>query len=418
MFDIVEIIVRAGKGGNGAITFRREKFVPFGGPDGGDGGKGGDVILQADSSIINLWGFKNKQLYKAGTGEDGKGQKKFGKNGDNLVLSVPEGTIVYSKGKDSLNVPLGDLDKDGSTLVIARGGRGGKGNVHFARATNQTPLLAQVGELGEEKVLVLELKLIADVGIIGYPNAGKSSLLSISTAAKPKIANYPFTTREPILGMVEIEYQGFVIAEIPGLIEGASQGRGLGHDFLRHSMRTRVLIHLVDGTAESPLDNMIKVNNELSLFDSELAKKPQIVAVNKVDVPEVREKKNEIKESFLEAGINIRFVSAVTGEGVAELMKTVMSLLADNQSRSEEAAPKVFRPQPRRKQVLISREDDVFVINEPELERIVARVDIGNPIVLGQVRAQLTRLHIDQALEKAGIKRGQKVRCGNKEWEW
>lgn len=418
MFDIVEIGVRAGKGGDGAITFRREKFVPFGGPDGGDGGKGGDVVLQANSSIINLWGFKQKKLYRAGVGGNGGRKKRSGKNGENLILKVPDGTVVYTKGKDGLDIPLGDLEKIGSTLTVARGGKGGLGNVHFATSTNQTPLLAQVGELGEEKIIVLELKLIADVGIIGYPNAGKSSLLAVATAAKPKIADYPFTTKEPIPGVVNVEYENFVIAEIPGLIEGAHQGKGLGHDFLRHSTRTRVLVHLVDGTAMSPLDNMIKVNNELSLFDSDLTKKPQIVVVNKIDIPEVKEKKNAIREAFREAGIEVLFVSAVTREGVPELIRAVMNLLKDNREQVKETAPKIFRPQPRRKQVAIDCYGEVFVIKEPELERIVARVAIEDPVVMGQVRIQMTRLHIDQALEKAGIKRGNTIRCGNKEWEW
>ena len=418
MFDITEIKVIAGKGGNGAITFRREKFVPFGGPEGGDGGKGGDVILQADSSVMNLWGFKKKGLYKAEDGGDGKAQKKHGKNGDALVLKVPEGTVVYEKGKGGLDDLLGDLEKEGEQVEVAKGGKGGLGNVHFASSTNQTPRLAQAGEVGEDKVIVLELKLIADVGIIGYPNVGKSSLLALATAAKPQIADYPFTTREPIVGVVGVEFDNFVLAEIPGLIDGAHLGRGLGHDFLRHSMRTRVLIHLIDGTADSPLDNMIKVNNELNLFDSQLARKPQIVVINKIDLPAVRDNKNEIKTAFREAGINVQFVSAVTGEGIAELMQMVMGLLKESEVREQEPAPVIFRPQPRHRQAMVSREGDVFVITFPELERIVARVDMTDPTVKGQVRGQMTRLHIDKALEKAGIKRGDKIRCSATEWEW
>ena len=418
MFDITEIKVIAGKGGNGAITFRREKFVPFGGPEGGDGGKGGDVILQADSSVMNLWGFKKKGLYKAEDGGDGKAQKKHGKNGDALVLKVPEGTVVYEKGKGGLDDLLGDLEKEGEQVEVAKGGKGGLGNVHFASSTNQTPRLAQAGEVGEDKVIVLELKLIADVGIIGYPNVGKSSLLALATAAKPQIADYPFTTREPIVGVVGVEFDNFVLAEIPGLIDGAHLGRGLGHDFLRHSMRTRVLIHLIDGTADSPLDNMIKVNNELNLFDSQLARKPQIVVINKIDLPAVRDNKNGIKTAFREAGVNVQFVSAVTGEGIAELMQMVMGLLKESEVRKQEPAPIIFRPQPRHRQAMVSREGDVFVITFPELERIVARVDMTDPTVKGQVRGQMTRLHIDKALEKAGVKRGDKIRCNATEWEW
>ncbi len=418
MFDITEIKVIAGKGGNGAITFRREKFVPFGGPDGGDGGKGGDVILQVDPSIMNLWGFKKKGLYRAENGGSGAAQKKHGKNGNTLILKVPEGTVVYEKSKSGLDDLLGDLEKEGEQVVVAKGGKGGLGNVHFASSTNQTPRLAQAGEFGEEKVITLELKLIADVGIIGYPNVGKSSLLALATAARPQIANYPFTTREPIVGVVGVEFDNFVLAEIPGLIDGAHLGRGLGHDFLRHSMRTRYLIHLIDGTTDSPLDNMIKVNNELSLFDSKLARKPQVVVINKIDLPDVRDKKNEIKTAFWEAGINVHFISAVTGEGISELMQTVMSMLKESEIQTKEPAPKVFRPQPRRRQVMISQQGDVFVVNEPELERIVARVDMTDPTVKGQVRGHMTRLHIDKALEKAGIRRGNIIRCGTTEWEW
>jgi GTP-binding protein len=367
---------------------------------------------------MNLWGYKRKSTYKAENGDAGKSQKKHGKNGEPLVLKVPEGTLIYEKGKDGLEVLLGDLEKDRAQVLVARGGRGGLGNVHFASSTNQTPRLAQKGEVGEEKIVVFELKLIADVGIIGYPNVGKSSLLALATAAKPQIADYSFTTREPIVGVVGIEFNNFVLAEIPGLVDGAHLGRGLGHDFLRHSMRTRVLIHLINGTAESPLNNMIKVNNELSFFDSRLALKPQIVAINKVDLPAVRDKKSEIRAAFREAGIDIHFISAVTGEGVSELMKEVMILLEINKPKEPEPEAKVFHPQPQRKQVVIKHEDNVFIIEHSELERIVARVDMNDPTIQSQVRGQLARLHIDNALEKSGARRGDKIRCGSIEWEW
>ena len=418
MFDITEIKVLAGRGGDGAITFRREKFVPFGGPDGGDGGKGGDIIIQADPAVMNLWGFKKKQLYKGDNGGAGAAQKKHGRNGDPLILKVPEGTIVYEKSSSGTDELLGDLEKEGEQVIVAHGGRGGLGNVHFASSTNQTHRLAQSGALGEEKVIALELKLIADVGIIGYPNVGKSSLLSLATAAKPEIANYPFTTREPIVGVVGVKYENFVLAEIPGLIDGAHLGRGLGHDFLRHSMRTRLLIHLIDGTAESPLDNMINVNNELSLFDSQLARKPQIVVINKIDLPEVQDKKKEIKKAFREADIDVHFISALSGEGIPELMKTVNDLLKASEILNQELAPRVFHPLPRHKQVAITREGDVFVVSEPELERIVSRVDMSDPTIQGQVLGQMVRLHVDKALENAGIKRGNVIRCGAAEWEW
>jgi GTP-binding protein len=418
MFDITEIKVLAGRGGDGAITFRREKFVPFGGPDGGDGGKGGDVIIEADPAVMNLWGFKKKAQYKSDNGGAGAAQKKHGRNGDDLILKVPEGTIVYKKNPDGLDDILGDLENAGDKVIVAHGGRGGLGNVHFASSINQTPRLAQSGEEGEVKVIGLELKLIADVGIIGYPNVGKSSLLALSTAAKPEIANYPFTTKEPIVGVVGVRFENFVLAEIPGLIDGAHLGRGLGHDFLRHSMRTRILIHLIDGTAESPLDNMIKVNNELSLFDSMLAMKKQIVVINKIDLPEVQEKKQAIIDSFKEAGLKIHFISAITGEGIPELMKTVNEMLKASDIVGQETPIKVFRPLPRHKTVSVTKDGDVFVVDEPELARIVSRVNVNEPEIQGQIRGQLSRLHIDKALEAAGIKRGDIIRCGESEWEW
>jgi GTP-binding protein len=418
MFDITEIKVLAGRGGDGAITFRREKFVPFGGPDGGDGGKGGDVIIEADPAIMNLWGFKKKAQYKSDNGGAGAAQKKHGRNGDDLILKVPEGTIVYKKNPDGLDDILGDLENAGDKVIVAHGGRGGLGNVHFASSINQTPRLAQSGEEGEVKVIGLELKLIADVGIIGYPNVGKSSLLALSTAAKPEIANYPFTTKEPIVGVVGVRFENFVLAEIPGLIDGAHLGRGLGHDFLRHSMRTRILIHLIDGTADSPLDNMIKVNNELSLFDSMLAMKKQIVVINKIDLPEVQEKKQAIIDSFKEAGLKIHFISAITGEGIPELMKTVNEMLKASDIVGQETPIKVFRPLPRHKTVSVTKDGDVFVVDEPELARIVSRVNVNEPEIQGQIRGQLSRLHIDKALEAAGIKRGDIIRCGESEWEW
>ncbi len=354
MFDRVEIGVKAGRGGNGIISFRREKFIPFGGPDGGDGGDGGDIIIRADASVDTLRIFRQKRFYPAGNGRDGEGKKKHGKKGKNLVVPVPVGTMVSHKAQISGDVVIADLAQPGQQVVVARGGKGGLGNAHFASATNQAPRIAQRGEAGETGSLILELKIIADVGIIGYPNTGKSTLLAAASAAKPKIASYPFTTREPILGAVEVGSRLFILAEIPGLIDGAHLGRGLGHDFLRHIVRTRMLIHLIDGSSASPVDNMIKVNNELSLYDSALVQKLQLVAVNKIDLAEVRSRLAEIKEAFSQSGIRPLFISAATGEGVAELMADTEKMLAriTPPQRGEEGNPplKVFRPQPRDRQ--------------------------------------------------------------------
>jgi GTP-binding protein len=271
MYDRVAIRVRAGKGGDGVVSFRQEKFVPFGGPDGGDGGDGGDVIIKAEGSVSSLRAFERRRFYKAANGEGGKGKKKHGKKGKNLILTVPVGTVILSKTQVGGKALMADLEEAGQQVVIARGGKGGWGNTRFVSATNQAPQIAQIGEIGEENSVILELRLIADVGVMGYPNVGKSTLLAACSAAKPKIASYPFTTREPILGAVEVGQRSFVLAEIPGLIDGAHLGRGLGHDFLRHVGRTKILIHLVDGSSASPVEDMIQVNNELSLYDSALA---------------------------------------------------------------------------------------------------------------------------------------------------
>jgi GTP-binding protein len=418
MFDVVSIGVRGGKGGAGAISFRREKFVPFGGPDGGDGGDGGNVIIKADPAVSGYKEFRQKGWYRAKDGENGKGQKKSGKRGEDLTIKVPVGTIVYEEGAGENRIMLADLSVSGEQVVIVKGGGGGRGNVHYATSTNQTPRLAQVGEEGEKNLLVLELRLIADVGIIGYPNVGKSSLLTAASAAKPKIADYPFTTKEPELGVIEIGHDTFVLAEIPGLIAGAHQGRGLGHDFLRHSTRTRIFIHLIDGSSEAPAEDMIKVNNELSLYDTALAQKLQIVVINKVDLPEVRERMESIREDFTWIGVKVRFISAATGEGVRELMKAAFELLKGIPVGRESVEPKVFHPQPKRRGTEVRNEGGVFVIDVPDIERIIMRVDMDDPTVRWQVHGLLLRKGIGKELEKAGIKGGDKVRCGNAEWEW
>jgi GTP-binding protein len=347
MFDWVEIVVRGGDGGDGIVSFRHEKFVPFGGPDGGDGGNGGDVVVRADSVVDNLRAFRPKRRYRADDGRNGGDKKKHGKKGESLLLAVPVGTVVSYKsqiGGDSLIADLGML---GQQAVVARGGKGGRGNARFATSTNQAPQIAETGEAGEEQAIILELKLIADVGLIGYPNVGKSTLLAAVSAARPKIASYPFTTREPVLGMVEVGNLSFVLAEIPGLIDGAHLGKGLGHDFLRHIVRTRVLIHLVDGSSSSPAEDMAKVNTELSLFDSALAQKPQLVAVNKIDLPQVKARLDEIKKSFSAAGSQAFFISAATGEGTLELMAQVVNLLQSVPKPEVGQRKKIFRPQPR-----------------------------------------------------------------------
>ncbi|MDP3879676.1 MAG: GTPase ObgE [Dehalococcoidales bacterium] len=421
MFDKVEITVRAGGGGDGAVSFRHEKYAEFGGPDGGDGGDGGDVIILADAGITDLRMFRGKKVYSAGRGENGKGKKQHGKKGKDLVLGVPAGCVAWRNTPSGSGEMVADLELPGQQAVVARGGRGGLGNVHFASSTNQAPQLAQKGEAGEEISLVLELRLIADAGIIGYPNVGKSTLLTAASAARPKIAGYPFTTLEPVLGLVEVNQRSFVLAEVPGLIDDAHLGRGLGHDFLRHALRTKILIHLIDGASASPVEDMLRVNAELSLFDPALAQKPQLVAVNKVDLPQVSARLAELKELFSRAGTPVFFLSAMSGEGVPELMAAAVKLLGKVAERVKSAEPVpgvVFRPQPRDAGVTVSRDGDTFVVNAPALERIVSRVDMGNPEVRRQLRQQISRLGVSKALEKAGVSPGDKVRCGGVEWEW
>jgi GTP-binding protein len=421
MIDRAEITVKAGDGGSGAVSFRHEKFVPFGGPDGGDGGDGGDVVAVADETVTSLRTFRRRRNYRADRGRDGAGQKKHGRSGADLILAVPVGTVISYKsqiGGDSL---IADLERPGQSVVVVKGGRGGKGNTHFATSTNQAPQTAQRGEVGEELAIILELKLIADVGLIGFPNVGKSTLLAAVSAAKPKIASYPFTTREPMLGLVEVGNRSFVLAEIPGLIEDAHLGRGLGHDFLRHVERTRVLIHLVDGSSESPAADMAQVNTELSLFDSALGKKPQLVAVNKIDLPQVEARLAEIADSFSAVGTDVFFVSAASGQGLPELMAEAMKLLQSipvGQAGGIKVPKKVFHPPPRRTAPSVHREGDVWEVMAPELERIITRPDEVGPGLPGELRQQLARLGVTRALEKAGVKPGDRVRCGNLEWEW
>ena len=348
MIDRVRIIVKGGNGGNGIVSFRREKFVPFGGPDGGDGGDGGSVYLVADSSKSTLSDFRYRKYYKAENGAHGRGKKQHGKKGRDLILKVPLGTIVRSI-KDGKEEYLADLTSEGQKVLVAKGGKGGWGNPHFATPSNQAPRVARKGEPGEEKELILDLKLIADVGIIGRPNVGKSTLLSRVSAARPKIADYPFTTLEPMLGVVELGYQAFVLADIPGLIEGAHQGHGLGHDFLRHIERTKILIHLIDGSTQNPVSDLEEVNKELILFNPELREKPQLIAVTKIDLPAVRERVTEFEAELSRVDAPVYFISAATGEGVPELINKAAELLAELKSRAEEVKEgefKVFRPRP------------------------------------------------------------------------
>lgn len=322
--DKVQILVRAGDGGNGCVSFRREAFVPRGGPNGGDGGSGGDVILQADAQLSTLLDLTYPKPFRAKKGTHGKGKDQTGRDGEDLVLRVPVGTLVFA---DDTGDPLQDLLLDGQQFVVARGGRGGRGNARFATATQQAPRIAEKGEKGEERSLRLELKLLADVGLVGYPNVGKSTFLSKISSARPRIADYPFTTLVPNLGVVVQEgRRPFVVADIPGLIEGASKGAGLGLTFLRHIERTRLLVHLLDaseGPSRDPVKDFDRLNRELSAYHPSLPQKVQIVALNKIDLPSVRDRAEEARRQFAQRGTVLHLLSAAHGEGVDSLIKAI-----------------------------------------------------------------------------------------------
>jgi GTP-binding protein len=419
MFDKTIIKVKAGDGGRGAISFRREKFVPFGGPDGGNGGSGGSVVVRATGSVDSLMNYRLNKIYRAENGRNGGGSKKHGKNGRDLDLKVPLGTVVKYRSENDDEF-VADLAGEGDEVVVSRGGRGGWGNTHFASSTNQSPQIAQVGERGEEQTISLEMRLIADVGIIGYPNVGKSTLLAAASAAKPKIDSYPFTTTDPVMGVVEVGQDRFVMAEIPGLIEGAHLGRGLGHEFLKHTMRTKILIHLISGISGSPVEDMIRVNEELAFYDTALARKPQIVAINKIDLPEVQDKLETIKDEFSSLGTKSYYISAATGQGIPELMTEAARVLKSVAAgkKEEGLTRRVFRPKPRDAVITVSKVGDVFVLSVPELERIVTRAGAGPSELRWQFKDQLIKLGVNRVLEKAGVKPGSKIRCGELEWEW
>lgn len=326
--DEVTISIQAGRGGKGCISFRREKYVPRGGPDGGNGGKGGDVILLADGQIRTLVDYRFRPLQRGKRGEHGRGKNQYGAEGEDLILKIPPGTIVRDT---KTGETIADLTAHGERAVIAKGGRGGRGNASFATSTNQAPRFAQPGEEGEEREISLELRLLADVGIVGFPNAGKSTLISVVSAAKPKIADYPFTTLTPNLGLVRLDSEeSFIIADVPGLIPGAHEGAGLGSRFLRHLSRTRLLVHLLDLSPDSgrdPVEDYRQINRELASFDYKLGEKPQILAANKIDIPESRAALKEVEAFAAAEGLELHPISAVTHEGVRSLIGAVKKRL-------------------------------------------------------------------------------------------
>ncbi|MBI3174291.1 MAG: GTPase ObgE [Chloroflexi bacterium] len=420
--DQVEIFVRSGKGGDGMVHFRREKFVPRGGPDGGDGGKGGDVVFEVKPTLNTLSTFRPKQKFKAEDGVGGGSSQLTGRGGKDLVIHVPPGTVIFELPTDgSAPILLGDLTQPDERLIVCQGGRGGRGNQHFATSRNQAPRTAERGEPWEEKHLKLELKLIADIGLIGVPNAGKSTLLSVLTNAKPKIAAYPFTTLEPNLGVANVDDDTTVVlADIPGLIEGAAEGAGLGHDFLRHIQRTRVLVHLLDGLSSDPLADYSQINAELSLFDPNLAKKPQIVALNKIDQPEVQERLKELKSAFKKKKVELRTISALARTDTRDLLLAAVQKLAETPPLEEFEAPvPVYRPEADPNQFTISREDDAsWRISGAGIERAAAMTYWEHDGSVRRFQRLMEKLGVDEALRKAGIEEGDTVHVGDYELEW
>lgn len=414
--DETIIDVRSGKGGDGVIHFRREKYVPFGGPDGGDGGNGGDVLFVVSATLNTLASFRHQRMFHAQDGVNGAKQNMTGRSGEDKVIPVPPGTVIYDDNSGEI---LGDLVEPEQKLIVARGGRGGRGNARFASARNQAPRLAERGEPAQSRRLRLELKLIADIGIVGVPNAGKSTFLAAVTNAKPKIAPYPFTTLEPNLGVAELDPDtGLVLADIPGLIEGAHQGVGLGHAFLRHVQRTKVLIHLLDGMAEDPLLDLAQINSELALFDRYLSEKPQVVALNKIDLPEVAERWPQIEKQLRAKGYDPLAISAVVGTNVRKILYRAAKLLDELPPVKEKEELPVYRVETDPREFSIERISQGWKVHGEAIERAASMTYWEYDQSVRRFQRILQTLGIEAALREAGISPGDTVLIGDYELEW
>jgi GTPase len=414
--DEVVIYVKSGNGGNGVVHFRREKYIPRGGPDGGDGGRGGDVCIKVLLSLNTLQAFQHQHKFIAQDGKHGAKQNQTGHSAADLIINVPAGTIIYDADSGEILADLLEADQE---ITLCKGGRGGRGNARFANSRDQAPRIAEKGAPGEERNLRLELKLIADVGIIGVPNAGKSTLLAAVTNAKPKIADYPFTTIEPNLGVARLDDERtLVLADIPGLIEGAHSGTGLGFEFLRHIQRTRVLIHLLDGLADNPLLDYAQINTELALFDPDLAKKPQVVAVNKMDIPEVQNRWEEVRRNLKKKSISAIDISAITGSNVRTLLDKTYEVLQATPILAKEAAMPVYHPQTDPRQYQIHHVSNGWRISGASIERAAAMTYWENDDSIRRFQRILKALGIDDALREAGVKEGDMVSVGEYELEW
>ena len=414
--DHARVVVEGGRGGRGAISFRREAHVPRGGPDGGDGGRGGDVVLYATDDLSTLADFRYRHRFKATSGEGGAGRKRHGKAGAHLRIPVPVGTVLRSG--DEI---LADLSTPGDEVVAARGGVGGLGNSHFATSTRQAPRIAEDGEPGEERTIDLELKLLADVGLVGLPNAGKSTLLAALTRARPKIAAYPFTTLTPNLGVAVVGDRELVIADIPGLIEGAHKGAGLGEEFLRHVERTRVLIHVIDVSRDSAADDARVIDAELAAYGHGLTEKPQLYALNKIDVPVARERVDQVRPALPRPDAPAFAVSALTGEGCRELLEATGALVAHI------PVPPITAPAVTERRIThrgrardweVTRQGDAYLVRGARLERLARGIDWQSPDALTYFQRLLSTLGIDRELRRQGVQEGDTVKVGTMELEW
>ena len=421
--DKARIFVKAGNGGNGSVAFRKEKYVPAGGPDGGDGGRGASIIFEVDLGLRTLMDFKYQRKYIAESGGDGSKKKKAGKNGEDLILKVPAGTIIRD---EATGLIIADLKEEGDRAVVVKGGRGGKGNQHFANAVRQAPAFAKSGTDGEERWVILELKMIADVGLLGFPNVGKSTFLSVVTKAKPKIANYHFTTLTPNLGVVQTKFgDSFVLADIPGLIEGAAEGVGLGHDFLRHVERTKVLIHIVDITGHegrNALDDFDKINVELSLYNERLSHRPQVVVANKIDILEDESVYEEFKEELEGRGYKVFKMSAATRQGIDDVINYVSQLLKEVEDVELVTEEEMYRPELDESNedegLTVEIEDGIYVVKGKALRRIMYSVNFEDMESIQYFQKAMESEGVFDKLRDMGIEDGDTVKIYEIEFEF
>jgi GTP-binding protein len=414
--DEAEIYVESGRGGDGMVHFHREKYKPRGGPDGGDGGRGGDVILEVSPHINTLFDFRHKSRYIADSGKNGGPNNMSGKSAKDLIVPVPPGTLVYDADSGDL---MGDLVEEGQQLTVAKGGRGGRGNQHYATSRNQTPRMAERGVPEESRNLRLELKFIADVGIVGVPNAGKSSLLAVVSNAKPKIADYPFTTLSPNLGVAKLDVDTIlVLADIPGLIEGAHQGVGLGFSFLRHIQRTKVLIHMLDGLSEDPLSDFSQINSEMALFDEKIKDKPQIVAFNKMDLPSVQARWLDIKQAIKKLGYEVLPISAVTHENIDQLMWRASELVEEAPEPEPVEVMPVYRASEDPKAFTIEEVEDGWQVRGEAIERAAAMTYWEHRESVRRFQRLMENIGVEDALREAGVEEGDTVYVGEYTLEW